>query len=103
MIDCANGAAYQVGPKIFRELGAEIEAIGVTPDGLNINEGVGSTAPNALIDAVISNQADLGIALDGDADRLVMVDEQGALVDGDEIITLLQHPDIDEVTWRVVL
>ena len=89
VIDCANGAAYQVGPKIFRELGAEIEAIGVTPDGLNINEGVGSTAPNALIDAVISNQAHLGIALDGDADRLVMVDEQGALVDGDEILYII--------------
>ena len=89
VIDCANGAAYQVGPKIFRELGAEVEAIGVTPDGLNINEGVGSTAPNALIDAVISNQAHLGIALDGDADRLVMVDEQGALVDGDEILYII--------------
>ena len=57
MIDCANGAAYQVGPKVFRELGAEVEAIGVTPDGLNINEGFGSTDPNALMHAVISNQA----------------------------------------------
>ena len=89
MIDCANGAAYQVGPKVFRELGAEVEAIGVTPDGLNINEGVDSTDPNALMHAVISNQADLGIALDGDADRVVMVDERGALVDGDEIIYII--------------
>ncbi len=89
VIDCANGAGYQVGPKVFRELGAEVEAIGVTPDGLNINEGVGSTDPNALMHAVISNQADLGIALDGDADRVVMVDERGALVDGDEIIYII--------------
>lgn len=89
VIDCANGAAYQIGPKVFRELGAEVEAIGVMPDGLNINEGVGSTATDTLIDAVISSQAHLGIALDGDADRVVMVDEQGALVDGDEILYII--------------
>ena len=88
-IDCANGAAYQVAPRVFRELGAEVEAIGVTPDGLNINEGVGSTDPSALIDSVISSRAHLGIALDGDADRVVLVDEQGYLVDGDEILYII--------------
>ena len=88
-IDCANGAAYQVGPKVLRELGADVEAIGVMPDGININKGVGSTAPNALIDAVISSRAHLGIALDGDADRVVLVDEQGDLVDGDEILYII--------------
>jgi phosphoglucosamine mutase len=89
VVDCAHGAAYQVAPKVFRELGAEVEAIGVTPDGLNINNGVGSTAPDALIEAVVSSQANLGIALDGDADRVVMVDENGALVDGDEILYVI--------------
>ena len=89
IVDCANGAAYQVAPKVLRELGATVEAIGVTPDGLNINNGVGSTAPDALIEAVVSTQADLGIALDGDADRVVLVDENGALVDGDEILYII--------------
>lgn len=89
VVDCAHGAAYQVAPKVFRELGAEVEAIGVTPNGLNINNGFGSTAPSALIDAVASGQAHLGVALDGDADRVVLVDETGALVDGDEILYII--------------
>ena len=89
VVDCAHGAAYQVAPKVFRELGAEVEAIGVTPDGLNINNGFGSTAPGALIEAVVSSQAHLGVALDGDADRVVLVDETGALVDGDEILYII--------------
>ena len=89
IVDCANGASYQIAPKLFRDLGAEVEAIGVTPDGLNINDEVGSTAPDALIAAVRSSQADLGIALDGDADRIIMVDETGALVDGDEILFII--------------
>ncbi len=89
IVDCAHGAAYQIAPQVFRELGAEVEAIGVEPDGLNINRGFGSTAPEALVDAVIENQAHLGIALDGDADRVVMVDENGALVDGDEILYII--------------
>lgn len=89
VVDCAHGAAYQVAPKVFRELGAEVEAIGVTPDGLNINNGFGSTAPDALIEAVVSSQAHLGVALDGDADRVVLVDETGALVDGDEILYVI--------------
>ncbi len=89
VVDCAHGAAYQVAPKVFRELGAEVDAIGVTPDGLNINNGFGSTAPGALIEAVVSSQAHLGVALDGDADRVVLVDETGALVDGDEILYII--------------
>lgn len=89
VIDCAHGAAYQVAPKVFRELGAEVIAMGVAPDGLNINKGVGSTAPDALVEAVVSHQADLGIALDGDADRVVMVDERGGLIDGDQILYVI--------------
>ncbi|MGB1967742.1 MAG: phosphoglucosamine mutase [Litorivicinaceae bacterium] len=89
IVDCAHGASYQIAPKLFRDLGAEVEAIGVTPDGLNINNGVGSTAPDALIAAVKSSQADVGIAFDGDADRIIMVDETGALVDGDEILFII--------------
>ncbi len=89
VIDCAHGAAYQVAPKVLRELGADVETIGVTPDGLNINKGFGSIAPEALVAAVVANQAHLGIALDGDADRVVMVDENGALVDGDEILYII--------------
>ena len=89
VIDCAHGAAYQIAPKVLRELGADVEAIGVTPDGLNINKGFGSIAPEALAAAVVANQAHLGIALDGDADRVVMVDETGALVDGDEILYII--------------
>jgi phosphoglucosamine mutase len=89
VVDCAHGAAYQVAPKVFRELGADVQAIGVTPDGLNINNGFGSTAPDALIETVVSSRADLGIALDGDADRVVLVDETGALVDGDQILYVI--------------
>lgn len=89
VVDCAHGAAYQIAPKVFRELGAEVETIGATPDGLNINHGFGSTAPGALIETVVGSKADLGIALDGDADRVVLVDETGVLVDGDEILYII--------------
>jgi phosphoglucosamine mutase len=89
VLDCAHGAAYQIAPKVFSELGAEVQTIGVTPDGLNINHGVGSTSPGALVEAVVSQQADLGIALDGDADRVVLVDETGTLVDGDEVLFII--------------
>jgi phosphoglucosamine mutase len=89
VLDCAHGAAYQIAPKVFRELGARVTTIGVDPDGLNINDGVGSTAPGALIQKVLEVGADLGIALDGDADRVVMVDETGATLDGDEILYLI--------------
>ncbi len=89
VVDCAHGAAYRVAPVIFRELGATVFAIGTAPDGFNINAGCGSTAPDTLKAAVIEHGADLGIALDGDADRLVMVDECGALLDGDQLMALI--------------
>ena len=89
VVDCANGAAYQVAPSALWELGAEVIAIGVTPNGTNINEGCGSTAPMLLQETVVSAGADIGIALDGDADRLIIVDEKGKVVDGDQIMALI--------------
>ena len=89
VVDCANGAAYHTAPHVFHELGAEIIAIGVTPDGRNINDGCGATAPGALIEKVKEVGADLGIALDGDADRLQMVDASGRLFNGDELLYVL--------------
>jgi phosphoglucosamine mutase len=89
VVDAAHGAAYQIAPKVFHELGAEVVAIGCSPDGLNINHGVGATHPQALVDAVKAHGADLGIALDGDADRLQIVDPQGRLFNGDELLYLL--------------
>lgn len=84
--DCAHGAAYHIAPSVFHELGAEVVSIGVQPNGLNINDAVGATAPRALCEAVLANRADLGIALDGDADRLQMVDAEGNLYDGDQLL-----------------
>lgn len=89
VVDGANGAAYQVAPKVFHELGAEVVSIGCSPDGLNINRDVGATHPKALVDAVKQHRADCGIALDGDADRLQLVDANGRLFNGDEILYLL--------------
>lgn len=89
VVDAAHGAAYQIAPKVFHELGAEVIAIGCQPDGLNINDGVGATHPEALVEAVKAHQADYGIALDGDADRLQMVDATGRLFNGDELVYLL--------------
>jgi len=89
VVDAANGAAYQIAPKVFHELGAEVIAIGCAPDGLNINKGVGATHPEALIAAVKAHRADLGVALDGDADRLQLVDAQGRLFNGDEVLYLM--------------
>jgi len=89
VVDAAHGAAYQIAPKVFHELGAEVVAIGCAPDGLNINQGVGATHPQALIDAVKAHRADLGVALDGDADRLQLVDAQGRLFNGDELLYLM--------------
>ncbi len=89
VLDCAHGATYQVAPKVFAELGAEVSAIGVAPDGLNINHGVGSTHPDALIAEVRKTHADLGIAFDGDGDRVLMVDGNGRLIDGDGLLYLL--------------
>ena len=89
VLDCAHGAAYHIAPHVFHELGAEVIPIGVAPNGFNINDGVGATAPDALVRAVVANQADLGIALDGDADRLQIVDATGRLYNGDELLYLL--------------
>ena len=89
VVDGANGAAYQIAPKVFHELGAEVIAIGCMPDGLNINHEVGATHPAALIAAVTANKADYGIALDGDADRLQIVDADGRLFNGDEVLYLM--------------
>jgi phosphoglucosamine mutase len=89
VIDCANGAGYIVGPTILRELGAEVIVIGDEPDGFNINEGCGATSPEYLAKVVLDKRAAIGIALDGDADRLVVVDEKGNIVDGDKLMAVL--------------
>jgi len=88
-MDCAHGAAYQVAPAVFHELGAEVVKVGVSPNGLNINDGVGATEPESLRRAVLENRADLGIALDGDADRLLMADAEGRLYDGDQLLYII--------------
>lgn len=89
VVDCANGATYQVAPSVLRELGAEVIAVGVSPDGLNINRDCGSTRPELLQKNVLEHAADVGIALDGDGDRLLMVDHTGELVDGDELLYII--------------
>ncbi len=89
VVDCAHGATYRVAPKVFTELGARVDAIGVTPDGTNINRGVGSTEPRALQDEVRARGADLGIAFDGDGDRVVMVGPDGTLFDGDDLLFVI--------------
>ena len=89
VIDCANGAAYHVAPEALWELGAEVIPIGVAPDGLNINKDCGSTHPELLQQTVVASGADIGLALDGDADRLIVVDEQGRLIDGDQLMALI--------------
>jgi phosphoglucosamine mutase len=89
VVDCANGAAYNLAPKVLYELGAEVIPMGVNPDGFNINKECGATAPQAMQQAVVVHGADAGIALDGDADRLILVDETGAVVDGDQIMGLI--------------
>jgi len=89
VIDCAHGAAYHIAPRVFEELGANILCLGVKPDGLNINDNCGATKPDLLSEHVLANQFDLGIALDGDGDRLIMVDARGDVVDGDEILYII--------------
>lgn len=89
VVDAAHGAAYHIAPKVFHELGAEVIAIGCSPNGLNINKDVGATHPEALVQAVKDHQADFGVALDGDADRLQLVDAQGRLFNGDELLYLM--------------
>jgi phosphoglucosamine mutase len=95
VVDAAHGAAYLVAPKIFEELGAEVITLGCMPNGVNINHDVGATHPEALVQAVISHQADFGIALDGDADRLQWVDEKGSLFNGDQLLYVLT---LDRIT-----
>ncbi len=89
VVDCANGAAYKVAPSALWELGADVIAIGVDPNGTNINDGVGSTAPQTLSETVVASGANIGIALDGDADRLIVVDEAGRVVDGDQLMATI--------------
>ena len=89
VVDCANGAAYDIAPKVFHELGAEVIACGITPSGLNINDKCGVMEPQLLIQKVLEHKADLGIALDGDADRVLIIDESGKVIDGDQIIAAL--------------
>lgn len=91
VVDCANGAAYRTAPEVLWELGAEVVAIGVSPDGTNINDGVGSTAPGAAAAKIREVGADLGICLDGDADRVMLIDENGVLADGDQIMALFAN------------
>lgn len=100
VIDCANGAAYQVAPDALWELGAEVIALGTSPNGTNINDGCGSTSPEALRETVAASGADLGLALDGDADRLIVVDEQGAMVDGDQLMALIAMSQQQRGTLR---
>ena len=88
-VDCAHGAAYQVAPSVFHELGAEVVSVGVAPNGLNINDGVGATVGDSLRRAVRESQADIGVALDGDADRLLMADAEGKLYDGDQLLYVI--------------
>ena len=95
VIDCANGAAYKVAPEVLWELGAEVIPVGVDPDGYNINKGCGSTDTDYMCSQVVSHGADIGIALDGDADRLMVCDEQGAMVDGDQIMALIAKNWLD--------
>ncbi|MHB8253409.1 MAG: phosphoglucosamine mutase [Acidiferrobacter sp.] len=89
VVDCAHGAAYQIAPHVFGELGAEVIAIGNTPDGFNINRECGSTYPQTLRQAVLAEGADVGIALDGDGDRVIMIDHHGAIIDGDRILYII--------------
>ncbi|MBF9035667.1 phosphoglucosamine mutase [Rhodobacterales bacterium HKCCE2091] len=91
VIDCANGAAYRAAPEVLWELGAEVVPVGVSPNGHNINDGVGSTAPESAARTILETGADLGICLDGDADRVILIDEQGVVADGDQIMALFAN------------
>ncbi len=104
VVDCANGATYHIAPNVFQELGAKVIAISNKPDGLNINEKCGSTHPQNLVAEVVAQQADLGIAFDGDGDRVVMVDHTGAVVDGDELLYIIASSKFSPASaWRGVV
>ncbi|GAA5213801.1 phosphoglucosamine mutase [Corallincola platygyrae] len=94
VVDCANGATYHIAPKVFAELGAEVIPMGISPDGVNINEGCGATAMDAISKAVVEHKADLGIAFDGDGDRVMMVDHDGVVVDGDELVFIIARDEL---------
>jgi phosphoglucosamine mutase len=96
VVDCAHGATYHVAPNVFEELGAEVITIGTEPDGLNINDNCGSTWPKALQDKVLQTNSDLGIGLDGDGDRVIMVDHKGEIVDGDELLYIIAKSRVEE-------
>ena len=98
VLDCSNGAAYKVAPRVLAELGADVVPIGCSPNGKNINADCGSTHPELLQTSVVGLKADLGIALDGDGDRLIMVDEQGNLIDGDQIMFVIANARAEEGT-----
>ena len=100
VLDCANGAAYQVAPDALWELGAEVISIGTKPDGTNINQGCGSTAPATMQDTVVASGAHIGLALDGDADRLIVADEAGRLVDGDQLMALIALTELRRGTLK---
>jgi phosphoglucosamine mutase len=96
VIDCANGAAYRVAPRVLYELGAEVVPIGVYPDGFNINQRCGATDPERMQEAVVTHKADFGIALDGDADRAILADEKGKVIDGDQVMALIARSWLQE-------
>jgi phosphoglucosamine mutase len=100
VVDCAHGATYHIAPEVLTELGAKVVAIGADPDGLNINDGVGSTHPELLQARVLEEQADLGIALDGDGDRVLLIDASGRLVDGDDILYIIAKARLREKALR---
>ncbi len=100
IVDCANGAAYRVGPKVFEELGASVVELGVYPDGVNINKDCGALHPERLAKLVVREKADLGVALDGDADRVILVDEKGRVVDGDALMALLARGMLQRRTLK---
>jgi phosphoglucosamine mutase len=95
-VDCAHGAAYHIAPKVFHELGADVVSVGVSPNGLNINDGVGATAPANLRNVVLEQRADLGIGLDGDGDRLIMIDAAGEIYDGDRLLYVIARKRVEE-------
>ncbi|MCG8378701.1 MAG: phosphoglucosamine mutase [Proteobacteria bacterium] len=102
VLDCANGATYHIAPKVFEELGAEVISHAVSPDGLNINDECGATSPELLQKLVKDSRADVGIALDGDGDRLIMVDHQGNIIDGDDILYIIAQSHIEKLNGAIV-
>ncbi|WP_440876072.1 phosphoglucosamine mutase [Thalassotalea sp. PLHSN55] len=100
VVDCANGATYHIAPSVFRELGAEVVELAASPNGTNINDGCGATSMDMISSAVVEHKADLGIALDGDGDRLMMVDHTGYVIDGDEVVFIIASQDIQSGRMR---